>query len=99
MEGGLVGGAVWLGALACFASFHILSNIALESRPPVIAEDEFSSLEPSWMSCDWGVVVVSDNLLVEALIYGNINPVAVRQHTIWCLFPAIFLAFQCVFDS
>ena len=63
----------WLGALTCIAPSHIAAHILADSGPVVVARDEFQGFGMSWVSCQWCVVVSSDQIVSEFLALGNID--------------------------
>ena len=63
----------WLGALTRIASSHIAAHVLADFGPVVVACDEFQGLGMSRVSCQWCVVVSSDQIVSEFLALGNID--------------------------
>ena len=63
----------WFGTLARIAPPHITAHVLADSRPVVVACDEFQGLGMPWVSCQWCIVVSSDQIISKFLVLGNID--------------------------
>jgi hypothetical protein len=62
-----------LHPLASLTSVNVLSDIVLNSRPPIIASDKLHSFIATWVSSKGRIVVFMDNVFSEFGMNGNVN--------------------------
>ena len=70
------------GSLAFLASIDILPDVPVDPWPPVVASDQLMGLVPSWMPCQGGVMVESNDLLPQGSIFGHIDAILPCDHPI-----------------
>ena len=63
-------------------SFDIFPDVPVHPWPPIVASDQLMGLVPSWMPCQGGVVVESNDFLPERGILGHIDAILPCDHPI-----------------
>ena len=71
---GVVGALMyWLHPLTLLTALHVLPNVPLNARPPVVASDELVRLVPARVSSQWRVMMEPDNVFPQLGILGDVD--------------------------
>jgi hypothetical protein len=74
---------VYFGGLAGSATIDVVMNELGHSRPPEFSRDNLVGLPSSWMSCGDVVVVLFDNVPLEAVVFQNVDMSAVKDKSVF----------------
>jgi hypothetical protein len=83
-----------LGSLTGFASINVLSDVGLDSRPPIVPGDEFLGFVSSQMSCRDAIMMFSDDVFSKSLVSWNVDPMFPCDHSFLVLLPVLLLVLQ-----
>ena len=83
---------MYLGSLAGSTTINVVVDKLRHSRPSEFFKDNFIGLLLSWVFCGNVVMVLFDNVLLEVVIFGNIDMSTVKDESI--LKVLVFQAFD-----
>ena len=73
---------MYFGGLTGSTAINVVVNELEHSGPPELPRDNFVSLPSSWVSCGNMVVVLFDDVLLEVIIFRNLDVSIVKDESI-----------------